>query len=1184
MTCCLALTWLPATALSRDYSISLSMENATVREVFDEITRATGLDFFYNSELVNATRRVDVSVADASIEETLRAVFKGYSVRFTVNERFIVLLDLRPEVPQERPGKLVSGTVRDAGGEGLPGVAVRVKGTVIGVASEPDGHFALPVPLADGVVLQFSFIGMKTKEVAWKGESVVNVVLEEEPREMDEVVVLGIASVNRRDMVGSFTQLPIDAVMQPAYGSVDQMLEGRIAGMAVTTTSLRAGSAPSVSIRGRSTLLGNTQPLWVVDGIVQGEVMDVNAVSSLWGASSDNDLAQYLGSQISWLNPNDIETITVLKDATATAIYGSRASNGVIVITTRRGSNDRVSVNVTANWNVRVRPSYRDYAVMNSQERIQFSRDAFNAGAYYRLVPIMQPYTYEGLTRMLGDNRITEQEFAEQYTRLETVNTDWLDLLARHALGQRYNISINGGTRMATYSFSTSYDRSEGIEQGNDSERITARLSTNMTLSPRVRLDIALNGGLTTTTGFAADVNPLSYAIATSRAVPAFHPDGSRLFYKVAERYAYNSNTEESGLDYNVLNERDNSGARFVSPSVNANVNLKWEIAPSVGYELAVGTRLESRKGEVWADAPTKYVAQRYRGYSVGEVEPGGAFYKAALLPFGGELQTEDSFGRSYEVRNTLKFNRMFGDEHRLVAQVSWEVRSSYRNSKVGTVWGFDRDRGERLSRPTNLSDLVPIGAEVPRNLGIFETLYSGRWRSTNLTNNYASAIFIGSYAFRDRYVLNVNARNDWSNRFGQNVNRRFDPTYSLGVAWRVADEPFLQQDWLSQLTPRLSYGIQGNVLNSVSPDMILQKGPASTLYNDYLSSITQIANPFLTWERTRIWNFGVDLGLFDNRLSLVVDGYSRLSNVGTYLELSPEYGGFSTPITGTDIRNSGVEATLNVLAIRRHDWQLSLGANVARNRNKVVRMDNIDTSPRTVSNYLNGQESRVLEKGYGYGAFWAYSFAGLDDTNGYPTFNLLDQDPGTAFTDFLVHAGTRVPVMNGGANFRLSYKSLALQGVFAASLGGKDFLPNPYEAFYQGQIPQPVENLPAELARRWKNPGDASTIPGIYVGGENINLSNPSEFDSTQDRYLMWARSDARVASTSTVKCKMLQLTWNSRSSMLKDAGITSLSLNASVNNLFMLVDKKWDGKDPDLGGKYVEPRSFNVGINVGF
>ncbi|MDR2130591.1 MAG: SusC/RagA family TonB-linked outer membrane protein [Odoribacteraceae bacterium] len=1186
--CLLGFMPLSARTYSQEYNISLKMENATVQEVFDEITKATGLDFFYNSALVDASRRVSVTLSGASIEGVLNAVFKGYRARFEVNERFIVLLDLRPEEREpQRRGTLVHGTITDVNGDPLPGVTVRVKGTSAGVASEANGHYAIPVPLDGRPVLQFSFIGMKAKEVHWQGEKVIDVTMEEEVQEMNEVVVLGIANVTRRDMVGSFTQLPVDAVMQPIYNSVDQMLEGRVAGLAVTTTSLRAGAAPSITIRGRSTLLGNTQPLWVVDGIVQNEVIEVDALSGLWGSSSGEDLSQYLGSQISWLNPDDIETITVLKDATATAIYGSRASNGVIVITTRKGSADRLSVNLSSNWNVRFRPTYRNYDLMNSQQRVRFSREAFDAGVLYLNVPLAQPYTYEGLLRLFNEGLLKEDAFREQYELLETVNTDWLDLLARDAIGQRHNMSINGGTAKSTYSFSASYDKTEGIEKGNMNERVTARLAVGMALSPDVHLDVAINGGFSTTTGFAAGVNPLAYATTTSRAIPVRHPDGSLLFHKVNEAYHYNDDTKATGLDFNILHEMANTGARFRNPRASVNVNFKWELLPALAYELAAGVKLESRKGEIWADAPSMYVARRYRGYPVGTVDPGSAYYKAALLPFGGELQTEDSFGLGYELRNTLKFNKTFREDHRVVAQAGWEIRSNLRDSKVNTVWGFDRDRGERITPPAVPSTIVPVGAaSAPRDLGIFDELYSGRWLSTNFTNNHASLIFIGSYALKNRYILNANMRNDWSNRFGQNINRRFDPTYSLGVAWRAADEPWLEARWLTQLSPRISYGIQGNVLNSVSPEMILRKGPASTLYNGYTAGIVQLANPTLSWERTRIWNFGLDLGLFNNRVSLVVDGYTRDSNVGISYNLSPEYGGYATPVTGTHVRNTGLEATLNTRLLAGKEWQLTVGANAAKNWNKIVKTGFLDSSPRTTANYINGQGSRVLEPGYAYGAFWAYAFDALD-ANGYPTFKNLDLAPGAPFTDFLVLAGTRVPLVNGGAHLRLSYKNLALYTLFSVSLGGKEFLPNPYDTFSYGLIPSPTANLPAELTRRWKKPGDVTDIPGLYTGGEApLFLADPSELDgsSTADRYLMWGHSDARVASTSTLKCKVLQLTWSGRPACLAALGVKSVSVNASVNNLFLLANERWNGMDPALGGRYIEPRSFNAGLNIGF
>ena len=1184
--CLLALIPVPALAVSREHSISLKMENATVQEVFDEITRATGLDFFYNNALVDVARRVSVTLSDASIEEALGAVFTGYRVRFTINDHFIVLLDLQPGGSLQRQGQFVTGVVVDPDGVPLAGVTVRVKGTSAGVASDREGRFSIPVPFGDPPpVLQFSFIGMKTREVAWKGEETLFIKMDEEAKEMEEVVDLGIASVSRRDMVGSFTTLPIEAVMQPAYGSVDQMLEGRVAGMAVTSTSIRAGSAPSIAIRGRSTLLGNTQPLWVVDGIVQSDVMEVDALSGMWNSSSDDNLVQYLGSQISWLNPNDIETITVLKDATATAIYGSRASNGVIVITTRKGSVDRLSVNASANWSVRARPTYAHYDLMNSQQRIRFSQEAFNAGAFYLTVPIAQPYTYEGLLRLFHDGAVSESEFVSQYMLLESVNTDWLDLLTRNAIGQRYNVSVNGGTSRSTYSLSASYDRTEGVEVGNDSERATARLTVGITLSDRTRLEVTLGGGLTKTTGFAAGVNPLGYATATSRAIPARHPDGSLLFYKVADAYVYNESTATTGLDFNILHELANTGSAFRSPTFNANVNFSWEFLPAFAHELVAGVKLESRKGEIWADAPSEYIARRYRGYTLGAVEPESPYYNAALLPFGGELQTDDTFGQAIEVRNTIKYSRTFAADHRVAVQASWETRSNYRNSKVNTVWGFERDRGERISLPANAT-IVPVGSvSPPKDPGIFSELYSGRWRSTNFTNTYASMILIGSYSLKNKYIFNANARNDWSNRFGQNINRRFDPTYSLGVAWHVASEPWMRAEALDRLTLRLSYGIQGNVLNSVSPEMILLKGNASTLYNGYTTSISQLANPHLTWERTQTWNFGLDLGLFRDRLSLVADGYTRYSNVGTAFQLSPEYGGYSTPVTGTYTRNTGVELTLNARVISTPDWNLAVGGNAAKNWNKIVKTDLLDTSPRVTANYINGQDARVLAPGYAHGAFWAYDFAGLDD-NGYPEFNRLDMEKGTPFTDFLVHAGVKTPLVNGGANLHASYKSLSLHAHFAFSVGARAFLPDPYEAFYLGHIPSPASNLPAALARRWQKPGDPEEIPGLYTNRNvPITLADPSINSSTntEDRYRMWARSNARVASASTLKCRSVQLSWSGKPAALARAGVKSIALNATVNNLFLIADKAWNGMDPTLGGNRVEPRSFNIGLNIG-
>lgn len=269
----------------------------------------------------------------------------------------------------------------------------------------------------------------------------VTIILEPEEAQLDEVVVTGYQSINRRDMVGSYTTVKAADIMMPAYNSIDQMLQGKIPGMVVVNSSSRIGSSPKITIRGTSTIFGNTDPLWVVDGIIQPDPLPIDASSAV-----TEDMKNLIGNQISWLNPADIETITVLKDASATAIYGSKASNGVIVITTKKGSAERTSIRYSTNLSFRARPNYGMFNFMNSKERIQFSKEAYDAGIRYQSDPLPQIYTYEGLMAMYNNRQISEENFMKQMEYLETCNTDWFDILCRNSVSHSHNLSITGGS------------------------------------------------------------------------------------------------------------------------------------------------------------------------------------------------------------------------------------------------------------------------------------------------------------------------------------------------------------------------------------------------------------------------------------------------------------------------------------------------------------------------------------------------------------------------------------------------------------------------------------------------------------------------------------------------------------------------------------------------------------------
>ena len=288
----------------------------------------------------------------------------------------------------------VSGTVLDTYKMGVPGASIVEKGTTNGTITDFAGNYTLTVSNKNATLV-FSFIGYKTQEIPVAGKAKVDVILQENAEQLDEVVVTGYQNIQRRDLVGSITTVKAKDIIMPSYTTIDQMLQGRVAGMVVTNTSSRVGTAPKIQIRGTSTLLGNQDPLWVVDGIIQEDPLELDATSLM-----TNDLKNIIGNQISWLNQADIESISILKDASATAIYGSKASNGVIEITTKKNTTDRLSVNYTSNFIIGTRPNYDQFNYMNSKERVLFSQEAFNWGTPYSAEPIKQMYTYEGLLNM----------------------------------------------------------------------------------------------------------------------------------------------------------------------------------------------------------------------------------------------------------------------------------------------------------------------------------------------------------------------------------------------------------------------------------------------------------------------------------------------------------------------------------------------------------------------------------------------------------------------------------------------------------------------------------------------------------------------------------------------------------------------------------------------------------------
>lgn len=1159
--------------------MSLEMKGVTLEEVIWALEKKSDITFFYNVADVSEVRKVDAVFKDVSLEKILDKVLKGTNLYYEIQGKVVVIKRGSP-VSMLDTLKItkVKGVVKDKQGEPLPGVTIIEKGTTIGVATGINGEFSFTTTKQDSVTLIFSFVGMKTKNVTWKGEKELIVIMEDEMTEMDEVVVTGYMNVSRRDMVGSYTTVKVSDIMMPAYTSIDQMLQGQVPGMIVMNTSTRVGTSPKIQIRGTSTLLGNQDPLWVVDGIIQEEPIEIDANSAMI-----SDLQTILGNQISWLNPQDIETITVLKDASATAIYGSKASNGVIVITTKKGKADRLSINYSANFSVGTRPNYGQFNLMNSKERIQLSEEAFNEGAYYMEEPYKQPYTYEGLMCMYLAGDISQADFLDGRERLEKVNTDWLKLLTRAAFSHNHNLSVSGGTTKVNYTASVGFVQADGQEIGNSSKKMSGRVSVGMQMHPKLRATMSISGSNATNKGFVSGVNPLGYATSTSRAIAAYDENGDYSFYRRTSTYTYNKDTKTLG--FNILNEIENSGSVSESTHLTAALDLSWNITDWLQYQFTGGYNYTSNNSSAYSTERTFRVANAYRGFDYNAADPGSKDFKAALLPFGGELFTSDGTQTSYNIQNKLLVSKNFNDENRLNVLVGVEVRSS-KNVTIGnTVWGYVPDRGEKIMAPTTIEKLEPIGTGKPSDLGLFQRLYNSQWNKMNKTDNFFSVFATLAYSFKNRYVLNANVRNDASNRFGQDINNRFDPTYSFGVSWRVSGEPFMASvsRFIHNLNLKATYGIQGNALVKISPELILYQGGVASVYNQYEATISRIPNPNLSWERTYTWNFGVELGLLQ-AVNINVDYYRRRSNAVIQKDLSYEFGVARMELNGGVLYNDGIEFAVSFSPVNRKDFGLNVMINSSKNWNKGGK----PTVEPTLVDYLNGNSEQILKKGYPLGGMWSFSYAGLNPENGCPTFNLVDvpeeeRDRQVDPTTFLVYTGQKDPYFTGGLSLGIRYKSLMLNSMFSLLLGGHKRLPSPYANFSSGaRLPLPEYNVNKDVAKRWKKPGDEkiTDIPVLLKGLETAFIRPDGQY---QNYIAAWETSDYMVVSASFLRCRQIGLSWNVGKRWCQKIGVQAISLSANVNNVFVIASKRFNGFDPEVANS-VMPRTFSAGINIGF
>ena len=520
----LFVTFLSVSASSLAQKTTIRVNNTSLKQVFREIRQKMGYTFVFNEQIVNKEGKVSLDITSDDIHEILNKCLENTSLNYEIQGDVIVILFQEKQITKEEEKGVVkiTGNVKDKNGSPLPGVTVLVKGTTVGVATDVNGNYSIVLPEIKEPVLVFSFIGMKTEEIG-ANKKVINVVMHESAEQLEEVVVnTGYQTINVRNLTSSVSSVKAEDILVAGMTSIDAALEGRIPDLLLMSNSGEVGSTPRIRIRGTSTLLGNREPLWVLDGIILTDPVRVDPTDL-----NNPDYINIIGNAISGINPQDIERIDVLKDASATALYGTRAANGVIVVTTKKGRSGkaRLSYNHTSKLTRRPRYSDRDINLMNSQERVRFGKELTDM--HYIFPEGMVMVGYEGAFYRLQTGSSNYEQFMNEVNFYEKVNTDWFDVLTRDAYSHGHNISISGGSDDMRYYTSIGYDRENGVSKTTYTERYTALINLNTELFGKLRLGFQLNGNIQKKNHLMESINTMDYAYNTTRALPCYNEDGS---------------------------------------------------------------------------------------------------------------------------------------------------------------------------------------------------------------------------------------------------------------------------------------------------------------------------------------------------------------------------------------------------------------------------------------------------------------------------------------------------------------------------------------------------------------------------------------------------------------------------------------------------------------------------------
>lgn len=1068
----------------------------------------------------------------------------------------------------------IRGRVVDSTNNPLPGVSVTVKGTKNGTVTNAVGDFVL-YGVSPNATLVISNIGFQTREVRLtQGQAAVAVSLLSEPGTLADVVVTGFQRIERSRFTGAATKLNADQVKTEGIADISRMLEGRAAGVSVQNVSGTFGAAPKVRIRGATSITGENKPLWVIDGVVLEDIVNISN-----DQLSSGDPNTLLGSAVAGLNPSDIESYDILKDAAATALYGARAMNGVIVITTKRGKAGKPIVSYTGNFSTQLKPSYADYDIMNSADQMsvyaEVERKGFlrysdlavapNTGVYGKLADRIK--TFDPATgRFAVEN--TPGGRAAFLMRYAKANTDWFDVLFKNSLTQEHSLSISSGTEKAQSYFSASFYNDNGWTVADNVKRYTANIRNSYNFSDRFSAGFILSGSVRQQRAPGTisrisnpvegsfdrqfDINPFSYALNTSRALTAYDENGNLEFFR--RNYA----------PFNIISELANNYIKLNLLDAKLQGQATYKLTPHINYDFVGALRFvktskehqiteNSNQAEAYRADYNTTVKERnrylYRDPENPDAEP------VVVLPYGGFYnRTEDQL-INYTFRNSLSYNQTFNDDHLVTALIGQEVKSADRQNANNSGFGYQYNNGG-----TPFVDYRIVKQLIENNFQYY-----------GMANEYDR--FVGffanaGYTYKGKYNISGVFREDGSNRLGKSPSARWLPTWTVSGRWNVDKEDFMEDvNALSYLTLRGSYGLNATYGSATNSTAVLKTQLTNRPYRtdaQVAIDIKNLENADLTWEKKYEANVGVDVGLLKNRLNLTVDAYKRNSfDLISLIKTGGIGGEVYKAANYADLTSHGIEASLGGRPLSKRDWSWSTQLTFGYNTNKITRAENKPIIFDLV------QSEGGAKVGYPVRGLFSLQFKGLDPWDGVALFG--DEKGASSHavnlqsdsTQYLKYEGSVDPTISGGFSNTFNYKNLSLNFLVTCQAGNKIRLTPAYRSSYSD-----LDATPGEFKNRWTLPGDEklTTVPSIADLYTNFDLGGEGAYPYNNYNY-----SSARVVDGSFVRLKTASISYRLTDRLLSKIGMSAASVSLIGNNLWLIYS------DPSLHGQ--DPEFFNAG-----